>query len=251
MTAVALAALHLLALVAGVAVLVLRAKALAAVERPEQLKRVFLWDNLYALVALFWLGSGAFRAFGGFEKGTDYYLGNHVFWAKMAFLLLLLGAESVPLVAFVKARTRLRRGEAVSLDNRALLLRLHWVQLAAIFGMVLMAVLLARGVGGPSSASISSAAEGGAAEREALVAQGEAVYRARCQVCHQADGRGAEGKLAADFVGDRSRLAKSDAALSHSIENGIPKTAMIGFSAQLRQQEIRAVIAYLRARFSK
>jgi len=247
MLSVALAALHLLSLVAGVAVLVLRAKALAAVERPEQLKSVFFWDNLYALVALFWLGSGAFRAFGGFEKGTDYYLGNHVFWTKMLLLLVLLAAESVPLVAFVKARIRLGRGEAVSLANKALLIRLHWVELAAIFGMVLMAALMARGVGGRSGAAAAEAAP----QREALVAQGEAVYRVRCVLCHQADGRGAEGKLAADFVGDRTRLAKSDEALAHSIENGVPKTAMIGFGGQLSDQEIRAVIAYLRAHFSK
>jgi putative membrane protein len=251
MLPVVLAAVHLLALVAGVSVLVLRAKALAAVERPEQLKRVFFWDNLYALVALFWLGSGAFRAFGGFEKGTDYYLGNHVFWTKMLLLLVLLSAESVALVAFVKARIRLARGDSVSLAKKALLIRLHWVELGAIFGMVLMAVLMARGVGGRPSAGAAGAAAGGAVEREALVAQGEAVYRVRCLVCHQADGRGAEGKLAADFVGDRSRLAKSDAALAHSIENGVPKTAMIGFGAQLSEQEIRAVIAYLRARFSQ
>jgi mono/diheme cytochrome c family protein len=52
-------------------------------------------------------------------------------------------------------------------------------------------------------------------------------------------------------VGDRSRLAKSDSALAHSIENGVPKTAMIGFGGQLSEREIDAVIAYLRERFSK
>lgn len=247
MLAVALAAVHLLSLVAGVAVLVMRAKALAAVERPEQLKPVFFWDNLYALVALFWLGSGAFRAFGGFEKGTDYYLGNHVFWTKLALLLVLLGAESVALVAFVKARIRLARGEAVSLAKKALLIRLHWVELAAVFGMVLMAVLMARGVGSVAASTASVSGE----SREALVARGEAVYRVRCLACHQADGRGAEGKLAADFVGDRSRLAKSDAALARSIEHGVPKTAMIGFGGQLSEEDVRGVIAYLRARFSR
>ena len=169
----------------------------------------------------------------------------------MGFLLLLLATESVPLVTFVKARIRLRRGEAVSLANRPLLIRLHWVQLVAVFGMVLMAVLMARGVGARSNTGASGRAEGAAAAGEALVAQGEGVYRVRCQVCHQADGRGVEGKLAADFVGDPSRLAKSDSALAHSIAHGVPKTAMLGFSAQLNDQEIRAVIAYLRARFSK
>jgi putative membrane protein len=247
MVAVALAAIHLLSLVAGVAVLVMRAKALAAVERPEQLKSVFFWDNWYALVAMFWLGSGAFRAFGGFEKGTDYYLANHVFWTKLALLLVLLSAESVAMVAFVKARIRLARGENVSLANKARLIRLHWVELAAIFFMVLMAVLMARGVGGGTS----GAAAGAGGSREALVARGEAVYRVRCLACHQADGRGAAGKLAADFVADRSRLAKSDAALAHSIENGVPKTAMVGFAEQLGEDDIRAVIAYLRARFAR
>src|SRR5689334_11727247 len=42
-----LPALHLCALALGVAVLVQRARALASAERNEDLKRVFLWDNLY------------------------------------------------------------------------------------------------------------------------------------------------------------------------------------------------------------
>ena len=151
------------------------------------------------------------------------------------------------MVAFVKARIRLARGENVSLAHQALLIRLHWVELAAIFGMVLMAVLMTRGVGGGASGAAAGVGE----PREALVARGEAVYRVRCLACHQADGRGAAGKLAADFVGDRSRLAKSDAALAHSIENGVPKTAMVGFAGQLSDDDIHAVIAFLRARFSR
>jgi len=248
MLSVALAAIHLLSLVAGVTVLILRAKALAAAERPEQLKPVFLWDNLYALVAVFWLGSGAFRAFGGFEKGSAYYLHSHVFWTKMALLLVLLGAEAVPIVAFVRMRIRIARGEAVSFEQKPLLLRLHWVELGAIFGMVLMATLMARGVGASSGKSAAAPVED---PRASMLAKGDAVYRMRCLTCHQADGRGLAGKLAADFVGDRSRLAKPDAVLLQSIENGVPNTAMRGFGGELTLEESRAVLAYVRARFTQ
>jgi putative membrane protein len=142
-----IAIIHLVALPLGVAALFRRAGALAIAQDNAQLKRVFFWDNLYAVVALVWLGSGLLRAFAGLDKGTAYYLHNHAFWTKMFLLVLLLGAEFVPMKALLGFRKQVAQGLPVSFAKRRALLMHHWIELWCIVGMVVMAVLMARGVG--------------------------------------------------------------------------------------------------------
>jgi putative membrane protein len=244
MLALTLAVVHLVSLVFGVSVLMLRARALAVAETPEDVKRVLSWDNLAGLVASFWIGSGLWRAFGGLEKGTDYYLSNHAFWGKMLLLAMLLGLESIAVVTFVRWRIRLGRGQQVSLTKKASLVRLHWAEFWLMVGMVVMASLMARGVG------VVRAKTAPAVPLVSLdLGAGEEAYRAYCLGCHQADGRGFRGKVAADFVADPSRLAKSDDVLFRSIAEGVPNTAMRGFAAELSPEQIRNVLGYIRARF--
>ncbi len=237
-----LAAVHLVSLVFGVAALVLRATALQRAEDEPGARRVLQWDNAYGLVALFWIGSGLLRAFAGFEKGSAYYLANHVFWAKMLLVLVFVAVESVPMAAFIRWRVRLAKKQPLDLAGKARLVRLHWIELGLLPLIVVAASSLARGVGAPS-------ARAEAAVTPADVAAGEVVYRTQCSTCHQPDGRGIGGKLAADFVGDRARLAKSDEALLLSIANGVPGTAMLGFQGRLSVAEQRQVLAYVRATF--
>ena len=61
-----------------------------------------------------------FHAFGGFEKGSFYYLHNHVFWAKM-------GARAASRFA-----------------------RISFVQASLVVLMVLAATAMARGYGVPA-----------------------------------------------------------------------------------------------------
>lgn len=247
MTSLVLAVVHLLSLALGVALLVLRGKALEHVQDEKGLARVFMWDNLYGMLALFWIGSGLLRAFGGFEKGTDYYLSNHVFWTKLVFVLLLLGFEAPILAALIRFRVRKAKGQAIDLSGVPRLVRLHWLELGSIFPIVIAATLMARGVGTPSSRPEPTHAPASAAD----AGRGEAVYRSLCISCHQADGRGADGRLAADFRGVRSRLAKPDEVLIASILNGVPGTAMAPFAGRLSESDARDVVAYLRVRFEK
>jgi cytochrome c oxidase subunit II len=95
------------------------------------------------------------------------------------------------------------------------------------------------------AAPAAAAAGGGDAEA------GKAVYNTYCLACHQADGTGMGGALAADFVGDKARLAKSDAELLASIENGIAGTTMIAWGGQLDETKRKDVLAYIRATFGK
>src|SRR5690606_41423659 len=76
-----IAAIHLLALVIGSAGIGIRAFALRRIDTdPGSLKTAFVGDSLWGIAAILWIGSGIWRAFGGLEKGTAYYLGSIAFW---------------------------------------------------------------------------------------------------------------------------------------------------------------------------
>jgi len=81
-----LAALHLLALGVGLGAVWARGRAFQAPLDVRGLRRVFYADTWWGVAALVWIGTGLVRAFGGYEKGSFYYLHNHAFWAKMGLL---------------------------------------------------------------------------------------------------------------------------------------------------------------------
>ena len=251
MTSSIVAAIHVLSLVLGVTALVRRAAAIEVVRstRDEaQLSRVFLWDNVYGGVAVVWLGSGLYRAFGGLEKGAAYYLGNHVFWLKMLALVVLLAAEAFIAVRLVRYRIERSKKQPLDLTPLEALLRLHRVEWALVLVIVISAVFMARGIGfGPKKNARSTPSSVSAEELKL----GSKIYRAHCASCHQADGRGLGGKVAANFVDDPTRLAKSDEVLLESIAHGVPNTAMIGFEGRLDAEERKAVLGYVRDSFSK
>lgn len=77
-----------------------------------------------------------------------------------------------------------------------------------------------------------------------LYAGGEEVYKARCAVCHQANGEGIPGAFPA-IKG--SSIALGDVSQHIDIVvNGKPGTAMQAFNTQLTEQEIAAVVTYQR-----
>jgi caa(3)-type oxidase subunit IV len=82
-------------------------------------------------------------------------------------------------------------------------------------------------------------------------ARGQLVYQKICIACHGPDGRGNGGKTAADFVGDRARLAKSDDDLLRVIDGGL--TGKIGtmppWRGVITAQEQRDALAYIRQQF--
>jgi mono/diheme cytochrome c family protein len=81
-----------------------------------------------------------------------------------------------------------------------------------------------------------------------LVAAGEKTYRLFCVACHQPDGRGIPGG-AANFVDDKTRLAKDDAQLLNTIAHGSEAKGMPAFENILPAGQRRAVLAYIRATF--
>jgi mono/diheme cytochrome c family protein len=176
-------------------------------------------------------------------KGTPYYLANHVFWLKMLLVLAFVALEVTPMVTFMRWRAKVAKNEPIVLDRKARLVRLHWVELGIVPLIVICATLMARGVGVVRPRGARNAAT------VVVDPIGEKLYSRNCSSCHQFDGRGLGGSLAANFVDDESRLAKSDAELLHSIGAGVPRTAMLGFQGRLSDGEQRAVLAYIRAKF--
>jgi putative membrane protein len=142
-----IATLHLLALGIGLGAVWARARGLQGELHETGLRGVFYADMWWGIAALLWLSTGLVRAFGGLEKGTVYYLHNHLFWAKMAMLGLILVLEICPMVALIRWRVALKHGEHP--DTRAAP-RLAWIsflQAGLVVLMVLLATAIARGYG--------------------------------------------------------------------------------------------------------
>src|SRR6266508_2832616 len=84
------ATLHLLGLGIGLGAVWARGRALRGGLDRAGLGRVFHADAWWGIAAVLWIGTGLGRAFGGLEKGSTYYLQNHLFLTKMALLVLIL-----------------------------------------------------------------------------------------------------------------------------------------------------------------
>lgn len=141
------AALHLLTLGIGYGFAWMRGRALANVKTKADLANVFFADNMYGIAALLWVATGLWRAFGGLEKGTDYYLSNHVFWLKMILFTILFAIEIYPMATLIKWRMNLKKERDFSLQPASLLSKLTYAEVGLLTIMVFTAVLMARGVG--------------------------------------------------------------------------------------------------------
>jgi putative membrane protein len=141
------AALHLLGLGIGLGAVWARARALRGPLDPVGLRRVFYADGWWGVAAAIWIGTGLVRVIGGLEKGMDYYLQNHVFWGKMALLLVILVLEVPPMVTLIRWRVLLARGETPDTRPAGRFARISYVQAILVLLMVLAATAMARGIG--------------------------------------------------------------------------------------------------------
>jgi len=143
-----LAAIHLLGLGIGLGAVWARARALKGELDPPGLRRVFYADTWWGIAALVWISTGVWRAFGGVEKGADYYLHNHLFLGKMGLLMVILLLEIVPMVTLIRWRAKLARREPVDTSAARRLADTSLVQAVLLLLMVVAATGMARGYGG-------------------------------------------------------------------------------------------------------
>lgn len=85
-------------------------------------------------------------------------------------------------------------------------------------------------------------------------AKGKSVYERNCVPCHKSDGTGGlklqpGGNPSRNFRDPAFWKGKADADLQRAIETGFPKSGMVPWKGVLKPQEIRDVIAYVRAKF--
>ncbi|MBX2979287.1 MAG: DUF2214 family protein [Flavobacteriales bacterium] len=141
-----LAVSHLLALSIGLAAVYARWRALKRVRTTDDLPAVFLADNWYGLAAVLWVATGLWRAFGGLEKGTTFYLENHWFLGKMGLFAVVGVLEVLPMVMLINWRRGLKRGQPPNLDKAPLLATLTLLELPLLVLVVFMAAAMARGL---------------------------------------------------------------------------------------------------------
>jgi putative membrane protein len=141
------ASLHLLALGIGLGAVWARGRTLRSSLDLVSLRQVFMADSLWGLAAVLWVSTGLWRLLGGLEKGTGYYLQNHVFLTKMALLVLILLLELRPMITLVRWRAAVSRGQSPDTRSASLLARISFIQTWLVVLMVFAAAAMARGVG--------------------------------------------------------------------------------------------------------
>ena len=142
-----LAAIHLLAFALGFWAVLTRGAAFSRLASGTgEVRRVLLADNLWGISALILLITGGMRAFGGYEKGTDYYLHQPLFHLKMTLFVLILLMELAPMITLVKWRITSARGAALDTGRAKLYARISHVEALLLMLMVVAATGMVRGV---------------------------------------------------------------------------------------------------------
>jgi len=76
---------------------------------------------------------------------------------------------------------------------------------------------------------------------------GAAIFKNNCTMCHGADGKGFSALKTPDFTDAKWQASMKDKQLREVIKNGKKGTAMAAFGDKLNEEEITAVIAYIRS----
>ena len=142
-----LATAHLLALGIGLGAVWARARALGSspLDAPV-LRRAFTADTWWGIAGFLWIATGLWRLLAGTEKPTGYYMGNHVFWTKMALLAGVIVLEVWVATRLTRWRIQLGRGEVPDLASAPAFSRVSYVQAVVVVLMVLAATAISRGI---------------------------------------------------------------------------------------------------------
>ncbi|MEY3213795.1 MAG: hypothetical protein RIT28_4276 [Pseudomonadota bacterium] len=145
--AATLSALHLLALALGLVSLRGRGLALAGPLDAEGRNQVLRHDNAWGLAAVLWIGTGLARAFGGVEKGADFYMGSGAFHLKMGLMAVVLALEAWPMITFLRWRVAIARGQTPDTRHAATFLWINHAEGVLVVAMIFVASFMARGFG--------------------------------------------------------------------------------------------------------
>lgn len=148
-----LAAVHLLAFGFAFAAVFARARGLRQLDPANSLsvnlptlKLVFRADGMWGVAALVLLATGLMRAFGGYEKGSAYYLHEPLFQLKMTVLVVILLIEVAPMMALIRWRVAAGRQQVPDLRAARKYAIMSHIEGALIIVMVIAATGMARGM---------------------------------------------------------------------------------------------------------
>jgi len=78
-------------------------------------------------------------------------------------------------------------------------------------------------------------------------ADGAAIFKNNCVICHGPEGKGYPALKTPNFTDPKWQASAKDKEMKEVIKNGKKGTAMPAFSGQLKDDDISAVIAYIRS----
>ena len=76
---------------------------------------------------------------------------------------------------------------------------------------------------------------------------GAAIYKQKCQMCHGADGKGFPAIKTPDLTDPKWQASVSDKQMTEVIKNGKKGTPMPAFADKLKDDEIQAVVKFIRS----
>lgn len=141
-----IATLHLLTFGIGFASIWMRANALKRLKDESGIADVLFADNIWGLAAFLWIGTGVWRAFGGLEKGTDFYLHNTAFILKISLFLIVFALEIKPMITFIRWRILQKKGEKIDLSVAPAFARTSYIELLLLIPILALAAAMARGI---------------------------------------------------------------------------------------------------------
>lgn len=73
------------------------------------------------------------------------------------------------------------------------------------------------------------------------------LYKAKCSMCHGADGKGFSAIKTPDFTDPKWQASVKDKEVLDAIKNGKKGTPMQAFADKLKDEEIQALVKYIRS----
>jgi putative membrane protein len=140
------ASVHLLGFGMALGASFARAAVLRGALDRAAVRRVLLADNAWGVSALLLIGTGVLRAFAGLEKGSEYYLNDPVFQAKLALVALVLLLEVWPMSGLIRWRIQLGRGQPIATEHARAWGWISAAQTVLVVAVLFAASALARGL---------------------------------------------------------------------------------------------------------
>ena len=115
----------------------------------SQIKSLAGIDLVYGIAAILVLTTGLLRWF-VYGKGSDFYLSNPLFHIKLTVFVIMGVLSIFPTIKFRKWKKMVNKGEEPNIDEKATkrLLMFIRIELLLLAILPLLAVMIARGVGG-------------------------------------------------------------------------------------------------------